>query len=69
MLSGEKNKVLPPDYKEFEKEQPYIANKQFWYHAELTRKDVTGDELDKIIYAHFKAGMKMNKFLLEAINS
>lgn len=69
VLSGEKNKVLPPDYKEFEKEQPYIANKQFWYHAELTRKDVTGDELDKIIYAHFKAGMKMNKFLLEAINS
>jgi uncharacterized protein (TIGR02453 family) len=68
-LDGDKNKVLPPDYKEFEKEQPYIANKQFWYHANLTRKDITGDNLDKLVISYYKAGMKMNKFLLEAITA
>ncbi len=68
-LDGDKNKVLPPDYKEFEKEQPYIANKQFWYHANLTRKDITGDNLDKLVLSYYKAGMKMNKFLLEAITA
>jgi uncharacterized protein (TIGR02453 family) len=68
-LSGDKNKVLPAEYKEFEKEQPFIANKQFWYHAQLTRKDITGDNLDTLILSYFKAGMKMNKFLLEAISN
>jgi uncharacterized protein (TIGR02453 family) len=68
-LNGDKNKVLSPEYKEFSTEQPYIANKQFWYHANLTRKDITGDNLDKLILSYFKAGMKMNKFLLEAITS
>ncbi len=68
-LSGDKNKVLPAEYKEFEKEQPFISNKQFWYHAQLTRKDITGDNLDTLILSYFKAGMKMNKFLLEAISN
>jgi uncharacterized protein (TIGR02453 family) len=66
-LDGEKSKILSPEYKEFTKTQPLIANKQFWYHANLTRKDVTGDKLDTILLSYFKAGMKMNKFLLEAI--
>jgi len=66
-LDGDKNKVLPPEYKEFAKEQPFIANKQFWYHAKLTRSDTTGDKLDILLLSYFKAGMKMNKFLLEAI--
>ncbi len=69
VLDGEKNKVLPPDYKEFAAEQPYIANKQFWYHANLTRKDITGDNLDKLVLSYFKAGMKMNKFLWQAVTS
>lgn len=68
-LNGDKNKVLPPEYKEFVKEQPYIANKQFWYGAKLTRKDITGDKLETLILSYFKAGMKMNKFILEAISN
>lgn len=65
-LKGDKNKVLEPDYKEFAKEQPLIANKQFWYYANLTRKDVTGDKLDSLVYSYFKAAYKMNRFLMEA---
>lgn len=65
-LQGDKNKVLEPDYKEFAKEQPLIANKQFWYYANLTRKDVIGDKLDSLVYSYYKAAYKMNRFLMEA---
>jgi uncharacterized protein (TIGR02453 family) len=68
-LQGDKNKVLPPDYKEFVKEQPLIANKQFWYMAKLSRKEALSDDVDKIILSHFKAGYKMNKFLWDAISA
>lgn len=68
-LDGDKNKVLAPEYKEFQTEQPYIANKQFWYHATLTRKDILSDNLDTTLLTYFKAGMKMNLFLLEAISN
>ncbi|MFN8288322.1 MAG: DUF2461 domain-containing protein [Chitinophagales bacterium] len=66
-LQGDKSKILPPEYKEFLKEQPLIANKQFWYYANLSRKDVTGDKLDDLILSHFRAALKMNSFLLETI--
>jgi uncharacterized protein (TIGR02453 family) len=68
-LQGDKNKVLERDYKEFAKEQPLIANKQFWYYAKLTRKDITGDKLDALVYSYFKAAYKMNHFLWETISS
>ena len=68
-LDGEKSKILPPDYKEFLTEQPLIANKQFWYWAKLSRKDVLSDNIDAIVLSHFKAGLKMNKFLWEAIST
>ena len=67
-LQGEKNKVLPPDYKAFITEQPLIANKQFWYMAKLTRKEALSDDIDKVILSYFKAGYKMNKFLWDAIS-
>ncbi len=68
-LAGDKNKVLPAEYKEFVNEQPLIANKQFWYYANLTRSDVTGKKFDTLVYSYFAAGMKMNKFLSEAVVS
>lgn len=68
-LDGDKSKILPPDYKEFVKEQPLIANKQFWYHANINRKDITGSKLDEVLLPYFKAGHKMNKFLFEAISN
>ena len=66
-LDGEKNKVLPPDYKDFVKEQPLIANKQFWYWADLSRKDALSDQIDTILIQHMKAGLKINQFLWHAI--
>lgn len=68
-LDGDKNKVLPAEYKEFAKIEPLIANKQFWFWSDLTRRDVTGDKIDTLLLSYFEAGMKMNKFLLEAVTN
>ena len=66
-LDGERSKILPPDYKDFAKEQPLIANKQFWYWADLSRKDALSDQIDTILLQHMKAGLKINQFLWQAI--
>lgn len=65
-IIGDKNKVLPAEYKEFEKEQPLIANKQFWFYTNLKRSDITGDNLDKLVLDYYKSAYKVNKFLLDA---
>jgi uncharacterized protein (TIGR02453 family) len=66
-LDGEKSKVLSPEYKAFFKEQPLIANKQFWYSATISRKEATGDKIDEILLSYFKAGLKMNRFLWDTV--
>ena len=65
-LIGDKNKVLPAEYKEFAEEQPLIANKQWWYNANLSREDVLGDDLDKLLYSYYKSAFKMTRFFIEA---
>ncbi len=68
-LDGEKSKILEPTYKEFLAKEPLIANKQFWYWTKLNRKEVTSDKIDTILLSYFKAGLKMNKFLWDAVLS
>lgn len=66
-IAGEKNKIIDADYKAFSKEQPLIMNKQFWYNRKLTKKEATTEGFDKVLYNYYKAGKKMNDFLLEAM--
>jgi hypothetical protein len=54
-LKGEKNKVLPADYKEFVSEQPLIANKQFYTMTKLTQKQVLSDDFDKARFGSFQS--------------
>lgn len=66
-VQGEKNKVLEPDYRDFAKEEPLIANKQFWYYSPLTRKQVTAAGLDGLLMEYMMAGLDFNRFLAGAI--
>lgn len=67
VIQGEKNKVLPAEYKTFEKEQPYIANKQFYVMSKLHKQDVLADDFDKILLERFKACQPLNDFLFTAL--
>ncbi len=66
-IQGEKNKILPDEYKEFVKKQPYIANKQFYVMAKLTEKDVLSDDFDQLLLNCFKACQPLNDFLFTAL--
>lgn len=67
-ILGEKNKVLPSDYKEFVREQPLIANKSFYYMANLPSKLLLSDNFDEILYKqYFKPAYALNLFLRTAL--
>jgi len=66
-LQGERNKVVPKDLRELYEEQPFIANKQFYYEAELDPQLVLDDSLPDILMEYFHAGKPLNDFLKEAI--
>lgn len=65
-IQGEKNKVLAPEFKKLVEKQPLIANKNFYFMAELEGKLITSDKLmDKIMEA-YSAAKPVNDFLIGA---
>lgn len=67
-IRGEKNKRLPPDYKELQDEQPLIANKQFYYYSELDPDLITSDQLIDELFLRYEASAKVRQFLHAPLN-
>jgi len=67
-VQGERNKILPPDYKALMTEVPEIANKQFYYWVELPVSMITSEDLVKTIVKHYKASASVRSFLWKALN-
>jgi len=65
-LQGEKNKVIPKEFKEIGQKEPLIYNKQFYYWAELDAKHILSPKLDDIIMEHYNAAKPIREFLLRA---
>ena len=63
-IQGEVNKVLSADFKEAAKKEPLIANKQFYWGADLPAKTVIDPKLADILITHYKAMRPLNEFLL-----
>ncbi|NNC93940.1 MAG: DUF2461 domain-containing protein [Chitinophagales bacterium] len=66
-IKGEKNKILPKEFKEEAKEMPILANKQFYFMTELKSSVLVKDDLLAIVRKYFKAGKKFNEFLSRAM--
>ena len=66
-LQGEKNKILPPEFKAVAEDCPHIYNKQFYYWVELDPKLVESDKLMKIVMEHYNAAKAVNDFLSRSI--
>lgn len=63
-LLGERNKILPAPYKEAVADEPYLANKQFYYMVEMPTKDLAlRDDLLEVLYQYRMAGHGVNRFL------
>ncbi|MFT3885781.1 MAG: DUF2461 domain-containing protein [Flavobacteriales bacterium] len=63
-VQGEKNKVLPAEFKEAAAKEPLLYNKQFYYGADLPARTVTDPKLMDILMTHYNAMRPMSEFLL-----
>ena len=66
-VQGEKNKVLPPEIKTHIDKQPLLANKNFYYFAELPYQELTSSTLLTTVMKYYKAGHDLNQFLIKAM--
>ncbi len=66
-MQGDRNKIVPKEFKAVLEEEPLIANKQFFFMAELDPKLVTSPKLLDLLMEHYKAMKPMNDFLAAAL--
>lgn len=66
-IQGERNKVLPAEFKEVVDDCPYIANKQLYYWVELDSKIITSDKLMKTVVDYYTAATPVREFLEKAV--
>ncbi|MGE0567016.1 MAG: DUF2461 domain-containing protein [Bacteroidia bacterium] len=62
-IQGEQNKRIPPEFQKVVVKEPLIANKQFFYSAELKPVLITSDKLPDELMKYYLAGKKINDFL------
>jgi len=67
-IKGEKNKVIPKEFKETFAVQPLVANKQFYYMADLPADVVLKDDLAEYIMEYYHAGANVNQFIKSVIS-
>lgn len=67
-IRGEKNKILPPEFKETAEKQPLIYNKSFYYFANFDPKTLLQDGLVEKFIAAFKVALPVNNFFEEALS-
>lgn len=65
-LRGERNKVMPKEFKEAALKQPYLLNKQFYFFASMPAETILKKDFGDIIMNHFKASEPMRDFLMKA---
>lgn len=66
-LLGEKNKILPKEFREAAEKEPLLFNKQWYYFAEYSADVIIKDGLDKLVLECFEAGRPMESFFNQLI--
>ncbi|MBI1287802.1 MAG: TIGR02453 family protein [Flavobacteriales bacterium] len=68
-LRGEKNKILPKEFKAAAEKQPYLFNKQFYFFATLPPETILEENLADVVMNYFSASEPMRNYLSKAIGS
>jgi uncharacterized protein (TIGR02453 family) len=66
-VKGEKSKRLDEEFQKIAEKQPLIANKQFYYEAELKPALIDTPNLADSLMDYYTAGKKLNDFLKKAL--
>jgi uncharacterized protein (DUF2461 family) len=68
-ILGEKNKRVPAEFAEAEKQQPLIANKNFYWYFKLEPTLLLKDDLVDQLVSRYKKTMPLNHFFEEALTN
>ena len=68
-LQGERNKILPPEFKQWVAKEPLVANKQFYFMADLDAGVLLEKTLPDRLMSYYRAGSDINSFLKRAMTS
>lgn len=67
-IKGEKNKRLPPEFREMAETQPLLYNKQFYFMTDAPAGWVTKPDLMSRCLEYFAAARPVQAYLVEAIS-
>ncbi|MCM3873990.1 MAG: DUF2461 domain-containing protein [Pyrinomonadaceae bacterium] len=68
-LQGERNKMLPPEFSQWVIKEPLVANKQFYFMADLDASVLLDKALPDRLMSYYRAGSDINSFLKRALTS
>lgn len=68
-LRGEKNKIVPAEFKEAAKQYPLVAHKQFYYMADLQPTAFLAEDTPDMLMEYYQAGRAVNEFFTRAMAS
>jgi len=66
-VKGEKNKRLPPEFREDGEKIPLLYNKSFYFMRELPPEAIEAPDLLATLTSHIDAGRAFNAFLIRAL--
>ncbi len=67
-IRGEKNRILPPEFKQAALQQPLIFNKQWYFFAEFTPDHIGKPGLDELVISCYKTALPVSSFLIKSFN-
>lgn len=68
-IRGEKNKVIPKEFKEAAEKEPILFNKQFYYFGQMKPEIVLKDDLMDRIMDYYKTSKPLSEFLSKAMQT
>jgi len=70
LAEGEKNKILPKEFKEHGASHPLIFNKQYYYYKTISDENIfLAEDLLKLVIDHYKGGEPWNQIIRNALYS
>lgn len=66
-LHGDKNKIIPKEFKEAGESEPLLYNKQWYYYAEFDPSYILREDLDKVILDCYQKGLPIQSFFHQLI--
>lgn len=66
-LNGDKNKIIPKEFKEAGEKQPLIYNKMWYYFTKLDPEVILQDDFKDILIENYKIGKPVKDFFEKAL--